>query len=404
MNANNSEKEENPHQDEPIYNQNEIKDPQEEAPKENMLDNQQEETKKIFVKNIPFQTNDEQLNKFFSSFGKVIKADVKKKGDGRSSGVGFVEFANVEDKRNVLMMSRKDLVMDGRMLEVTEARPEMDYSKTLYVGNLSSSTTEESLRKFFIDFCQNLKGDFKVTIQTFPNGNLKDYAYVEFQNEEDIANALKTNGEKLDEKNLIVEMKKSRGMGGLRGRNRGRFQRGIGRRGGFGYRRYDYGKERDNNYYRDNGRRRNSRSRSHERSREREGSRERYRRRGDTDRGERDKYKDNRERDRGERRDRIRDRERGDDRGERDRGERERGDKDRGDRDRGDRGDRDRGDRDRGDRDRGDRDRGDRDRGDRDRGDRDRGDRDRGDRDRGDRGDRDKNRERKHMNMDRNQS
>ena len=373
MNANNSEKEENPHQDEPIYNQNEIKDPQEEAQKENMLDNQQEETKKIFVKNIPFQTNDEQLNKFFSSFGKVIKADVKKKGDGRSSGVGFVEFANVEDKRNVLMMSRKDLVMDGRMLEVTEARPEMDYSKTLYVGNLSSSTTEESLRKFFIDFCQNLKGDFKVTIQTFPNGNLKDYAYVEFQNEEDIANALKTNGEKLDEKNLIVEMKKSRGMGGLRGRNRGRFQRGIGRRGGFGYRRYDYGKERDNNYYRDNGRRRNSRSRSHERSRER------YRRRGDTDRGERDKYKDNRERDRGERRDRIRDRERGDDRGERDRGERERGDKDRGDRDRGDRGDRDRGDRDR-------------------------GDRDRGDRDRGDRGDRDKNRERKHMNMDRNQS
>lgn len=348
MSANNSEKEEKPQQDVPEYNQNEIKDPQEEASKENILDRHNEETKKIFVKNIPYNVDDTELNGFFSTYGKVIKAEVIKRGDGSSSGAGFVEFVDVEDKRKVLGMNVGSLILKERTLEVKEARPEMDYSKTLYVGNLSYKTTEESLKKFFTDFCQDLKGNFKVSIQTQPNGKAKGYAYVEFENEEDITNALKINGEKLDDRNLTVEMKKFRGMGGPRGRSRGRFQRGIGRRGGFANRRYDYGRE---NYYRGN--RGRSRSRSHDRSRERERSRERDRdkRRGDRDRGERDRYRDNRDRERNR-----------DDRRDRDHGERDRGD----------------------------------------RGERDRGERDRGDRDKI-RGDRDRSRERRHMNMDRNQ-
>ena len=414
MNENNSPKEEKQQQAEPEYNQNDqndLKIPQEEDIKENALEPLPEENKKIFVKNIPFNTTDSQLSEFFSKYGTVIKSDIMKRDNGSSSGVGFVEFATSEDKKNVLMVNKDELVIDGRKLDVKEAKTDrMDYSKTLYVGNLSYDTKEETLKKFFIDFCQNLKGDLKVNIQKTFNGKPKGHAYVEFDNAEDISNALKANGEKLDDRPLIVEMKKSRGIGGIRGRGRGRYQGGLGRRGGFGNRRYEHGRDRDN-YYRDRDRSR-GRSRSHDRSRERSRDRSRDRRR---DRG--DRYRDNRdkERDRGDR-----DRERA----ERDKGDRERGDRDRerGDRDR-DRGDRDRGDRDRerGDRDRerGDRDRerGDRDkeRGDRDR-DRervDRGDRER-DRERGDRGERDRirgdrdrdrerSRERRHMHMDRNQ-
>ena len=371
MSENHSEKEEKPQQEDPGYNpnpneQNEIKNPQEEDIKENMIE-PPEENKKIFVKNIPFATTEAQLTEFFARFGNVVKSEIMKRENGSSSGLGIVEFASAEDKKNVLMANRDELVIDGRLLDVKEAKTDrMDYSKTIYVGNLSYNTNEEALKKFFVDFCQNLKGDFKVNIQRNYNGNPKGHAYIEFENMEDIENALKANGQKLDDRILTVEMKKSRGMGGPRGRGRGRYQGGIGRRGGFGNRRYDHGRDRDrDNYYRDRDR---SRGRSYDRNRERERSRDR----------ERDRERERR-RDRGDRGDRERDRER-DRYRDKDRGDRDREDRDRGDRDR-DRGERDRGDRDR------------------ERGDR---DRDRGDRDR-DRGDRDRSRERRHMHMDRNQ-
>ena len=344
MSENNSEKGEKPQQEEQDYNRNEIKDPQEDEQKEN-LEAMPEENKKIFIKNIPFNTTDDQLRDFFSRFGNVVKAETMKRENGTSSGVGLVEFGNVEEKKSVLSMNRDDLVIDGRRLEVREAKPDrMDYSKTLYVGNISYNTSEETLKKFFVDFCQNLKGDFKVSIQTNFNGRPKGHAYIEFENEEDLSNALKANGQKLDERMLTVEMKKPRGVGGPRNRGRPRFQGGMGRREGFGNRRYDHGKDhgRDRvNFYRDRSKGR-SRSRDRERSRERDRDRRRdrgERDRGDRDRGDRDRYK-------GDRNDR--------DRGDRDRGrvDRDRGDRERVDRDRGDRGNRDRGDRDRGDRDR----------------------------------------------------
>ncbi len=357
MSENNSVKEEKKEPEEQNFTQiepQEIKNPQEEDQKDTILD--AEENKKIFVKNIPFKTNESQLSDFFSRFGTVVKAEISKREDGNSLGVGFVEFATAEEKKNVLMVNREDLVMDGRTLDVKEARVDrMDYSKTLYVGNLNFDTNEETLKKFFIDFCQNLKGDFKVNIQRTYKGKPKGHAYIEFENVEDIPNALKANGQKLDDRSLIVEMKKTRAPGSIRGRGRGRYQGGMGRRGGFGNRRYDHGRDRDNYYYRD---RSNRRSRSHDRSRERSRDRERDR---DRDR-RRDRGDRNREREERGDRERDRDRDRGDHYRDRER-------------DRGERAERDRGDREHG-----------------------------GDRDRErERGDRERSKERRHMHMDRNQ-
>ena len=366
MSENNSQKEEKPQQIEPDYNQNDqndLKIPQEEDIKENDLETLPKENKKIFVKNIPFNTTDSQLSEFFSKYGTVVKSEIRKRDNGSSYGVGFVEFATSEDKKNVLMVNKDELIIDGRKLDVSEAKTDrMDYSKTLYVGNLPYETKEETLKKFFIDVCKNLKGDFKVNIQTTFNGKPKGHAYIEFENSEDIPNALKANGQKLEDRSLIVEMKKSRGIGGIRGRGRGRYQGGIGRRGGFGNRRYEHGRDRDN-YYRDRDRDRSrGRSRSHDRSRER--SRDRDRRR---ERGDRERYRDNRDKER----------DRGD--GGRERAGRDRGERDRGDREIGERGER----------------------GDRER-DRDRGERERDRVERGDR-ERDRSRERRHIHIHRNQ-
>ena len=353
----------------------------------------QEENKKIFVKNLPYSTTDEQLAEFFSKFGRVIKAETRKNENGISIGVGFVEFENMEDKKKAMDANGDDLILDKRELHIREARPDTGLdSRTLYVGNISYKTTKDMLQKFFLDTCPNIKGNFRINLKTNNfNGDSRGYAYVEFDNDEDLACALKANGEKLEEREIRVEMKKPPGQrGGFRGRP---FRGGMGgRRGGYSHR-YEWrergrygGKEREI-YYRDNNR---DRSRDRERERDR-GDRDRDRDRGDRDRGDRD-----RERERSNSKERSRDRERRAERDERDRERRDRGrDRDRERYYRGDRGDRDRGDRDRGDRerDRGDRGRGERER---DRGDRDR-ERDRSDRDR-ERMDRDRmNRDRRNM-------
>ena len=361
MHSNNSEKAEDlQKEDDRAYEREEDPNnpmnsqPQEEEPKEGY--EPQEENRKIFVKNIPFTTTDEQFQDYFSKFGPITKAEIRKRGNGESMGMGFIEFANMEDKRTVMTTEKEALQIDGRILNVREARPDTGVdSKTIYVGNIPFKTDEDTLRNFFMQTCPNIKGNFKVNIKTdYHNDKSKGYAYVEFENEDDLEFALKANGEKLEDRELKIEKKQPRiPRRPFRG---GRFPGSMrNSRGGYG-RRYDNGGRDDRGF---GGSRRGERGYGYrERSRSRERSRERRRDRDERDRGhdhdkERERYyreRSGRDRERGER-ERM-DRDRGD------RGERERMDRDRGDRgeriDRGDRGERERMDRDR---DRGERDR-----------------------------------------------
>lgn len=124
-------------------------------------------------------------------------------------GIGFIEFANMEDKKLAMNAAKEDLTLDGRILNIREARPDTGVdSKTIYVGNIPFKTDEETLRKFFLDTCPNIKGNFKVNIKTYSyNDKLKGYAYVEFENDDDLELALKANGEKLEDRELKIEKK-----------------------------------------------------------------------------------------------------------------------------------------------------------------------------------------------------
>lgn len=69
MSANNSEKEEKPQQENQDYNaEPELqKMTQGEEPKEKEVEPLPEENKKLFVKNIPFHTSDENFKSFFQN-------------------------------------------------------------------------------------------------------------------------------------------------------------------------------------------------------------------------------------------------------------------------------------------------------------------------------------------------
>ncbi len=82
--------------------------------------------KKIYVGNLSFNTNDEQLNNIFKPFGVVTSARViTDKFTSRSRGFGFVEMENNEEAdKAIAALNGKDV--DGRALKVSEAQPRED--------------------------------------------------------------------------------------------------------------------------------------------------------------------------------------------------------------------------------------------------------------------------------------
>lgn len=79
--------------------------------------------KKIFVGNLAWETNADDLRAFFADFGTVIDAVViMDKMTGRSRGFGFVEFETEEMAQKALEANEKDL--KGRNINVNMAKPQ----------------------------------------------------------------------------------------------------------------------------------------------------------------------------------------------------------------------------------------------------------------------------------------
>ena len=83
-------------------------------------------SKKIYVGNLSFNTDDTQLNTIFSPFGAVSSARViKDKYTDRSRGFGFVEMDNVtEADKAIAELNGKSV--EGRTLKISEATPRED--------------------------------------------------------------------------------------------------------------------------------------------------------------------------------------------------------------------------------------------------------------------------------------
>ena len=84
---------------------------------------------KLYVGNLSFDTNDQELEQAFSEYGEVVSAVVvKDRHTDRSRGFGFVEFAKEEDAQTAKeAMNGKEL--GGRSLKVDEARAPKERSR-----------------------------------------------------------------------------------------------------------------------------------------------------------------------------------------------------------------------------------------------------------------------------------
>jgi RNA recognition motif-containing protein len=77
----------------------------------------------IYVGNLSRDVTDEELRKEFEVFGKVESVNViKDKYSGQSRGFGFVEMA-AKAEAQAAITGLKGKVMNGRTIDVSEARP-----------------------------------------------------------------------------------------------------------------------------------------------------------------------------------------------------------------------------------------------------------------------------------------
>jgi RNA recognition motif-containing protein len=80
----------------------------------------------IYVSNLSFDVQDQDLREFFTPYGEVTSAKIiTDRETGRSRGFGFVEMGNDEEARKAIDELNNSSV-DGRNIKVMEARPKED--------------------------------------------------------------------------------------------------------------------------------------------------------------------------------------------------------------------------------------------------------------------------------------
>lgn len=80
----------------------------------------------IYVSNLGFNVQDEDLKGFFSPYGEVTSAKIiTDKFTGKSRGFGFVEMSNNAEAEKAIAELDNGTV-EGRTIKVMEARPKED--------------------------------------------------------------------------------------------------------------------------------------------------------------------------------------------------------------------------------------------------------------------------------------
>lgn len=86
-------------------------------------------SKKLYVGNLSFQTQESDLDALFAEFGEVESVRIiTDRTTGQSRGFGFVELSDDAARKAIEELNGKEV--DGRALTVNEARPQVDRGRS----------------------------------------------------------------------------------------------------------------------------------------------------------------------------------------------------------------------------------------------------------------------------------
>jgi len=127
----------------------------------------------LLVLGLPWKTTDEDLESYFSKYGELRMAQIKKTTDGRSRGFGFIRFKEQESQVRSMLDSH---VINGRRCEIKIPNIKDAFineaPKKIFVGQLTESITQEDLEDYFKKF-----GDI---VEVFVPRPFKGIAFVSF--------------------------------------------------------------------------------------------------------------------------------------------------------------------------------------------------------------------------------
>ncbi|MGD0153359.1 MAG: RNA-binding protein [Thermacetogeniaceae bacterium] len=79
-------------------------------------------TRTLYVGNLPWSTDADELNSFFGNYGGVVNSRIiVERETGRSRGFGFVEVNDEDAEKIIEALNGADF--QGRILTVNEAKP-----------------------------------------------------------------------------------------------------------------------------------------------------------------------------------------------------------------------------------------------------------------------------------------
>lgn len=86
----------------------------------------------IYVGNLDYNINDQDLERFFAEYGTVESAKIIiDKYNGRSKGFGFVEMSNEEEAQKAIK-ELNGATLENREMVVNEARPKTEAPRRRY--------------------------------------------------------------------------------------------------------------------------------------------------------------------------------------------------------------------------------------------------------------------------------
>ena len=94
----------------------------------------------IYVSNLSFNVQDEDLKEFFTEYGDVTSAKViNDRETGRSRGFGFVEMSD-DTAANKAIAELNDATVEGRTIKVMVAKPKEDRPARSTGSNFSNNS------------------------------------------------------------------------------------------------------------------------------------------------------------------------------------------------------------------------------------------------------------------------
>jgi len=212
-------------------NKSSTSDDDDEEDKETSISNKTKNDRTVFVGNLPLATTTRKsLHKVFAECGKIESTRVRsvavegvklpKENAGNQSMMkkvcantnlvltdvketvnGYVVFEDADSVSKALLLN--NTLIEGRYIRVDTAKPSLDSSRSVFVGNLPYAAKEEELRAHFktVGEVENVR-----VVRDSETQKCKGFAYILFKDKEIVADALRLDGTKCCKREIRVQV------------------------------------------------------------------------------------------------------------------------------------------------------------------------------------------------------